>query len=401
MTFADGPLVHQYQVAVHVGSPTLDDVAALVQALHAAGAELEAELVYEGPHPGTELREEALRRGVRVRSFTEFQGLIDLRAYVAGQSERLRNDLRYAPDLYVPQRFRDLVSPSREEGTDVIEEITQLLAEDDSRFILLMGDFGRGKTFAMRQLALQLPNRLPQLTPLLIDLRALDKAHSVDGLVAAHLANHGESRIDLRALRYLLRQGRLVLLFDGFDELVTRISYERAADHLNVLLQRRPGFREGRGGQSYPALQDRLSGADLAGERVGLLPQRRVLMLEDFTPDQSKAYLYRCYRQDRGAAERRFTLIQQVADLAALSRNPRMLGFIANLGEERLVAVARGGEMLSAAGALPGDPRQLVGVRAPPGAEGRRYGVRFRGGRPPPGGHLPGVAGVVERGVAD
>ena len=33
---------------------------------------------------------------------------------------------------------------------------------------------------------------LPHLVPILIELRALDKAHTVDGLVAAHLANHGE-----------------------------------------------------------------------------------------------------------------------------------------------------------------------------------------------------------------
>ena len=63
----------------------------------------------------------------------------------------------------------------------------------------------------------------------------------MDGLVAAHLANHGEDFIDLKAFRYMLRQGRIVLLFDGFDELVTRVSYERAADHLDTLIQAAEG----------------------------------------------------------------------------------------------------------------------------------------------------------------
>ena len=54
----------------------------------------------------------------------------------------------------------------------------------------------------------------------------------MDALVAAHLASHGEEFIDLKAFRYMLRQGRIVLLFDGFDELVTRLTYDRAADHL-------------------------------------------------------------------------------------------------------------------------------------------------------------------------
>ena len=65
----------------------------------------------------------------------------------------------------------------------------------------------------------------------------MDRSHSVDGLVAAHLAHHGEDRIDLRAFRYMLEEGRIVLLFDGFDELVTRLSYDRAADHLENLLE--------------------------------------------------------------------------------------------------------------------------------------------------------------------
>jgi WD40 repeat protein len=350
VTFTNGPFAHQYQVAAHVGCPTLDDVTAFVQALHAVGTDPEAELVYEGPPPGIELREEALRRGVRVRSFTEFQGLIDLRSYVARQNERLRADRRYMPEMYVPQRFRDLLNPSREVQPDVIEEIVHLLAEDDSRFIMLMGDFGRGKTFAMRQLALQLPTRLPRLTPLLIDLRALDKANSVDGLVAAHLANHGESRIDLRALRYLVRQGRLVLLFDGFDELVARVSYERAADHLNVLLgalQDSTKIVVASRSQHFKTDSQVLTSL---GEHVGLLPQRKIIVLEDFTPAQSRAYLYQRYGQDQAAVDRRFALIERVADLAALSRNPRMLSFIADLGEERLAAVVRSGAMLSAAG---------------------------------------------------
>ena len=31
--------------------------------------------------------------------------------------------------------------------------------------------------------------------------------------------------------------GRIVLLFDGFDELALRITYERATEHLDTLLE--------------------------------------------------------------------------------------------------------------------------------------------------------------------
>ena len=60
-----------------------------------------------GPAPAAPLRDDALRRGIRVRSFTEFQGLLDLSEYVTAQTGRLA--AAGATDaLYVPQRYRDL-----------------------------------------------------------------------------------------------------------------------------------------------------------------------------------------------------------------------------------------------------------------------------------------------------
>ncbi|WP_239397050.1 hypothetical protein, partial [Frankia sp. CiP3] len=43
-------------------------------------------------------------------------------------------------------------------------------------------------------------------------------------------------RPDLDAFRYMLAQGRLILIFDGFDELAARVTYERASAHLDTLL---------------------------------------------------------------------------------------------------------------------------------------------------------------------
>ena len=162
---------------------------------------------------------------------------------MARQTVRLRSDPRYPPEFYVPQRFRDVDRPDTPPREDLVEELLHQIAPPYGRFILLLGDFGRGKTFALRELARHIPSRLPHLMPVYIELRALDKAHTVDGLVAAHLANHGEEHIDLKAFRYMLRQGRIVLLFDGFDELVARVTYDRAADHLQTLLQAAEGLR--------------------------------------------------------------------------------------------------------------------------------------------------------------
>ncbi|WP_406095094.1 TIR domain-containing protein [Kitasatospora purpeofusca] len=349
VTWAESGLVRQQRVAACVGTPTEQEVEQFVDAVHADGAGLDAELVHDGPPPSRELRDRARRRGVRLRSFLEFQGLLDLRGYVGAQTERLSTDSQYHPDLYLAQRYRDAERPATDEREGLVDELLRLLDSDHGRFVLLLGDFGRGKTFALRELARRLPAELPHLAPLFIELSALDKAHSLDGLVAAHLTEHGIDTLDLRAFRYMLRQGRVVLLFDGFDELVNRVSYERAADHLQVLLDAAVDNAKivvTSRTQHFSSHEQVLTAL---GERVGLLPQRRLIAVQDFTPHQIRGYLGNRYGDEETAA-RRMRLLEAVPDLLALCRNPRLLSFVADLDHDRLRAVAGAGRALSAAG---------------------------------------------------
>ena len=77
--------------------------------------------------------------------------------------------------------------------------------------------------------------------PVLVRLRDLEKAHDLNQLVAAQLTAGGERRIDLAMFRYLLREGRIALLFDGFDELAVRMTYDAAALRLDKILQAADG----------------------------------------------------------------------------------------------------------------------------------------------------------------
>lgn len=346
LTHPESGFVRQTMIGAHVGEPSAADVEPFVRLAHAAG--LAAELVYQGPQPPRALREDLMRRGVRLRSFTEFQGLLDLSGYVAEQTVRLRADRRYPPDLYVPQRYREMDRPGHEIKPGLTDELMRLLGGDHGRFVMVLGDFGHGKTFALRELARRIPAELPHLIPILIELRALDKAHSVDGLVAAHLANHGEEVIDLKAFHYLLRQGRIVLLFDGFDELVTRVTYDRAADHLATLLaaaQDKAKIVVASRTQHFKSHSQVLTSL---GEMLGVLPQRRVFSVEDFTHDQIRSYLANRFT-DADEATARMSLLEGIKDLIDLAQNPRMLSFIADLDADRLRAVATARHTISPA----------------------------------------------------
>jgi len=341
-------IVRQSRIGAVLGTVTPADVDVFERTVRALDPAATAELVCEVPPPPGP-RTNAARRGIRVRSFVEFQGLLDLSDFVARQSARLRADRQYPPDLYVSQCYRDLSGASRAIHGGLVDDLLASLAEDTGQFLLLLGDFGRGKTFALRELARRIPEQLPHLQPIYLELRMLDKAHSVAGLVAAHLADHGHSLVDLRAFSYMLAEGRIVLLFDGFDELASRVTYERATEHLDTLLDaahdnakiivtsRTQHFQTDQ--QVFTAL----------GARVGAQRHRRVLSVEDFGDGQIRSYLVNRYGGDEGAARARLDVISDVPDLIGLSRNPRMLSFIADLPAAKLATVARSKGALSAA----------------------------------------------------
>jgi WD40 repeat protein/transcriptional regulator with XRE-family HTH domain len=358
VTYNDGPTTRQQRIGACIGDVKEADVDAFVARVHGADFDEDSELIVDGGDVPRRLRDYAGRRGVRLRTFLEYQTVVDLTQYVELQEQRLTNDARYLPSDYVTQTF--IASPttepadhglaqSREVREDVVGEMLRLVGGDEGRFILLLGDFGRGKTFALRELARRISTELSHLTPVLIDLRALDKSNTVEAHIAAHLTMHGHEEFDLRVLRYLLHIGRLVLIFDGFDELVARATYDRAAEHLQTLLAAAQDRAKIVVASRTQHFQTSAQVRTAMGARVDQYPQRQVLTLTAMSRDQIHTLLVRHFGTvDR--ADKHLALLDNLAGLAELARNPRMLGFIAQLDEARLRAVAGADGAISMAG---------------------------------------------------
>jgi WD40 repeat protein/3',5'-cyclic AMP phosphodiesterase CpdA len=345
--------VRQYPVGVFsemLDATALQTFLAQVDAKYrASDPALTSEIVFGACSPLPEgLRREAERRRVRVQSFTQYQGILDFCAYVEKQTQRLEADKIYPPSLYVPQRMGFAIGTETGRTEDALGQVTEWLASPDARFMLILGDFGTGKTFLLHELARRIGTSDQGLTPLLIELRALEKARTLDTLVAQHLAAAGMDRIDLAAFRYMLRQGRVVLLFDGFDELALRVTYTRAAEHFDTILQ-------ATGEDSKVIVTSRTQHFESESQVRTVLYERaqpvaglRYCKLQPFAETQIRHFLRNRWGSEK-EAEHWFDLLRHVRDLLGLSENPRMLGFITELKKEDIARAKQKQGVISAA----------------------------------------------------
>lgn len=336
----------QWPVGVIDGPATEEAVAAFVTVharFAAADPHVQSEFVHTGPPASDDLVAAARRSGVRVRSFVDYQGLIDLRPLLERQTLALANDRVYPAALYVSQRYR--VLSGVEAGAveeDLLDRVVGWLGADAARLVMVLGDFGRGKTSMLRQLARTLPEALPALLPVLVELCSLEKAPSLDELLGQYLIRQRVEDISPAKLRYMIRSGRLALLLDGFDELELRVGYDNAADYLQVLLEsvtdRAKVVLTSRTQHFMSNVQVRTA----LGERISAVAGSRIVVLDDFTFEQILQFLTNIYDGDAAAARARLTLLGEIEDLLGLARNPRMLAFIAQLDEDRLRVIQQG-----------------------------------------------------------
>jgi len=347
----------QQLIGVIDGPPTEEAVNAYAGGVHArlasADPSLHSELIYGASIAPASLQRHALRCGIRLKSMVEFQGLLDLRQLTTAQQERLATDQVYPPGLYVEQRYRTVDSNglSNKIQTGLITQAVSWLGAEHARLVLVLGDFGRGKTSFLRQLTRLLPNQLPSLTPVLVELRSLEKGPTLEDLLGQHLMRQGIEDFSPPKLRYMIDSGRVALLFDGFDELELRVGYETAAEYLQSLIGSVTS------GNAKVILTSRTqhfrSTAEVRtalGQQVESRAASRVVILEEFSDKQMTEFLTLLYDGDERRARERFDLFQGIGNLLGLAHNPRMLSFIAKMDSDQLRAALDNSGRVNAAG---------------------------------------------------
>ena len=247
------------------------------------------------------------------------------------------------PQLYVePDAFYD---PQRE-IRPLQTLVDKWLTDPELNQLTLLGDYGTGKTVFTLKLAHDLARAYLEgqgtLIPVRIPLKEFDPKQGVEDLVMNHLRRHGLEGSPYAAFQYLLRQGILLLILDGFDEITAQVTPEltrRNFDKLDALVKeqarvlltcRTHYFRDR---PEVKTLLERRAGLPEMGTREGTelyqaivsRPNYRILYLREFDEPKITAYLQKAcgdeWEKDRET-------IRSLYNLEDLARRPVLLDMV-------------------------------------------------------------------------
>ncbi|SDW57761.1 WD40 repeat [Amycolatopsis xylanica] len=325
VSYVDAKLTRHVFMGAHEGTLDLATVDAFTRLFDEHPEARVRELVYLGEPPAPEVEDAAARSYLAVRSFREYQDLLwNSTGYLAAQTGRLTQDGAYPLHQHVDKRWALLGQEPGE--VTAAKQILSWLDTDGPRFVLVLGDFGTGKTFLVRVLA-QVLAKHDDLVPVLVTMRDLEKGRTLDELLGQHLARHRpDDSFHANSFRYLLREGRIVLLFDGFDELAQRPTYDRVKQHFDTLRQAADGSAKIVVTSRHQHFATDSEVLNELGRDARALPGARIMRLVPLDPQQRRDLVGKTL--DDAAAADFLRDLEAVPNLPELAANPRMLTFM-------------------------------------------------------------------------
>jgi len=235
----------------------------------------------------------------------------------------------------------------------------------DSRLWVLLGDYGTGKTAFTEKLAYELAKRAmadrSAPVPLRVSLRDFPNKVKLDDLLAERWQQATGQRKDPRVLLHLVQRGRIVLLFDAFDEMGIATAGRSVVEQFRMLvgITANPGdtatgnrvlvtCRE----QFFKDHGDALKAATGEQDRIPSSPLQDVAQRFDgaihtvatFTPKQVQQFLVQRLGKAKGEEALKFLREQRMMELGD---RPQLLDIIIASLPALKERQARSGETLS------------------------------------------------------
>lgn len=264
----------------------------------------------------------ALDKGIEVFTLVSLtHRLVNFKAYIeAVENERVRSVILTE---YQPTKLHYDGKPKQ--AVPAMEFLTEWL-EGDSRWLTILGDYGVGKSWMLKRLlylSLDKHKADPDLFPLpfFVPLQQFTKAFDYQNLILRTFQLHGMPGVPYEAFEYLAAQGRVLFLFDSFDEMAQHLGRDTIRENLKELLV-------GMSGQAKAIMTSRPTYFENRAERLVAVETDGSLMWHplDRTAEERKVALTRFLRGS--------VVTSNFARLADLSADQRRSLFAVVLGSK-------------------------------------------------------------------
>jgi WD40 repeat protein/predicted nucleotidyltransferase len=224
---------------------------------------------------------------------------------------------------------------------DAYTRLKEWIKEPNIPYCFILGDYGVGKTFLCRMFSLHIHTKAKKgekdiSLPLYIDMAniRLDQGIYLKDILGRYIHEY----LDLPGeyvdtLLEMVKRGRVILVFDGFDEHATHLKYKDAGvllrelrrgaqDTGKVIIACRTHYFE------YQEEEKRkLKGEDTILAREVIKPESTlVIHLSEFTQEEIKQYISRMLGEQK--MDSVYQLIQKLHDLPDLAKRPILLNLI-------------------------------------------------------------------------
>ena len=137
--------------------------------------------------------------------------------------------------LYVEQ---DIIEDRTEKISTLSDYVQDWLGDDSQNLLVILGDFGTGKTSYTFKLASELAEKYKQenagIIPIRIELKSYREALDYETMIVNHLSEF-EVTTGYETIDFLIQEGKILLILDAFDEMAVQVNEEVTKENFDQL----------------------------------------------------------------------------------------------------------------------------------------------------------------------
>ncbi|MBU1693264.1 MAG: NACHT domain-containing protein [Verrucomicrobia bacterium] len=280
-----------------------------------------------------EAKELAQIVGIKLMTVSQLQVAgADFPSYVEAVISDFNEEAVFSRKCYMPMR---IIYDGRKSEIEFENALDDFIHRQNHNMFLLLGDYGAGKTTVCKHAFMHyaqeyLANKESSPAPIYISLRDYPKHLNLQSMITDRLLNEYRTRLTgFPAIKRLLREGRVLLFLDGFDEMVSRSDYSSTINNFRdiqslligrakvVLTCRTHYFK------SQDELRNAYGGTELYRESVQ--SKYRIAFLQSFKKEEIKQYVRAVFGN---GWEKYYSILKDTYNLEGIAERPILLDMI-------------------------------------------------------------------------